>query len=351
MRNHITSTIQVIGARVLAAPSRWWSPLAPSRPVVDGQRLSPRLHVLATLGKRGVLARRPPSPAARARFDVMTRIAGGVVASDAAVTTIRMSGPAGPLRARLYEPAGLDRPCGLLVYVHGGGWHLGSAAGFDAPARLLAGRARVKVLSVDYRLAPEHPFPAAFDDVLAGYRFAVDHAASWGVDNARIAIGGDSAGGNLAAAVALHLGRDARYRPALAVLLYPVVDTSMAGYRSSDLFTVPLDRGCVERALAWYVPDPDTASDPRVCVLRAPDPSRMPDTHIATAGMDVLRDQGEALADRLGGAGVPVTLRRYDNLPHGFATMLADPRARAATEDIAGTVGERIGEHRRPGDR
>ncbi|MDR7167073.1 acetyl esterase [Nocardia kruczakiae] len=340
----LTTAIQTVGARVLSTPSAWWSLLAPERPVLDGQQLSPRLHVLATLGKRELLARRRPSPATRARFDVLTRIAGGIDHTEAAVSTIQLSGPAGPLSARLYEPTELRQPCGLLVYVHGGGWHLGSAAGFDAPARLLATRARVKVLSVDYRLAPEHPFPAAFDDALAGYRFAVDHAPDWGVDSTRIAIGGDSAGGNLAAAIALQLGADSRYRPALAVLLYPVVDTSMDGYRSSDLFTVPLDRGCVERALAWYAPGPHTALDPRVCVLRAPNVSLMPATHIATAGMDVLRDQGEALARRLDDLAVPVSLERYDNLPHGFATMLADPDARAATEDIADAVRARIGE-------
>ena len=340
----LTIAIQTAGARLLSMPSAWWSPLAPKRPVVDGQQLSPRLHVVATLGKRELLARRPPSPATRARFDALTRIAGGIDHTDVAVTIIRLSSPAGPLSARLYEPAELRRPCGLLVYVHGGGWHLGSAAGFDAPARLLAARGRVAVLSVDYRLAPEHPFPAAFDDVLAAYRFAVDHAPDWSVDSTRIAIGGDSAGGNLAAAIALHLGADSRYRPALAVLLYPVVDTSMDDYRSSDLFTVPLDRGCVERALTWYLPDPHTALDPRVCVLHAPNASLMPDTHIATAGMDVLRDQGEALAHRLDDLAVPVSLERYDNLPHGFATMLADPDARAATEDIADAVRARIGE-------
>ncbi|WP_157195453.1 alpha/beta hydrolase [Nocardia tenerifensis] len=329
-----------MGARALSGNSWWWAVLAPRRPVVDGQRLSARLHVLATLGKREVLALRPPTPAARARFDALTRIAGGSEHAEVTVTTVAIPGPAGPLRARLYEPQGLSGQCGLLVYVHGGGWHLGSAAGFDVTARLLAARAHVKVLSLDYRLAPEHRFPAAFDDVLAGYRFAVDHAPNWNVDPARIAVGGDSAGGNLAAATALQLGADPRYRPALALLLYPVVDTRMDGYASSDLFSVPLDRGCVERALRWYA---HHSSDPRVCVIGAPDLSRMPDTHIAVAGFDVLRDQGEALAHRLDHAAVPVTLRRYDNLPHGFASMLIDPEARAATEDIADTLGTRLG--------
>lgn len=263
------------------------------------------------------------------------------------VTTVRtgpvrtsswtIAGPAGPLAARLYQPKGGARS--LLVFVHGGGWHVGSVAGFENTLRFLADRAGVSVLSVDYRLAPEHPFPAAFDDVSVAFRYAVDHAEQWGVDAGRIGIGGDSAGGNLAAAVALALATDTRYRPAAVALLYPALDWRLDRYRSTTMFTVPLDEDSVRRAMRWYAPTTEAQADPRFAVLSAVDLSVMPRTYVATAGMDVLRDQGETLVTRLRGLGVDAQLRRFDNLPHGFATMLVDPQARSATEEYARTVG------------
>ncbi|MBN4926901.1 alpha/beta hydrolase [Hoyosella rhizosphaerae] len=331
-------------ARTLfSAPDPVWRLLAPIRPTIDGQRMTPRLQFLANIGSHDLKALRRPTPLKRKRMDVLMNLVGYVKGLDVAAKNLEVPGPAGPISARLYAPSTVESS-GLLIYVHGGGWHLGSTAGFDGLSRFLADRGRTKVLSLNYRLAPEHPFPAAFDDVLAGFRFAVDQSSELGVDPQRIAIAGDSAGGNLAAAVALHLGDDEKYRPALAVPIYPVVDADVGNHRSIDLFHKPLDRGAVARAIAWYGSRPSDFEDPRCFVMAATDLSTMPPTYIATAGMDVLRDQGEAFAERLKDADADVTLRRFDNMPHGFVSMLVDPDARAATEEIAAVIRDRIGE-------
>lgn len=313
------------------------------RPTVDGQRLSPFLYLAMVVMKRELLAKTPPTAFSRRRMDWAMQLMDPATTRPITVTDIAIEGPAGALPARLYEPEGLSSPAGLVVQVHGGGWHVGSVAGYDPVARFYADKAGVKVLSVSYRLAPEDPFPAAFDDVVAGYRYAVDHAESLGVDPARIGIKGDSAGGNLAAAVGLHLGTDSRYRPIVVVLEYPCVDPELDRYESTDLFDIPLDRGCVARAAQWYTPDPARREDPRAWVMAAPDVTAMPPTYIATAGMDVLRDQGEAFGERLREAGNEVVVRRFPDLPHGFASLLMDPESRSAAEEIADFVGSRLG--------
>jgi acetyl esterase len=198
------------------------------------------------------------------------------------------------------------------------------------------------VLSLDYRLAPETAFPGPLEDVVAGYRFAVDSADAFGVDRARIAIMGDSAGGNLASAAALVLGTEPAYRPKLAILAYPVVDSELDRYASTRLFEAPLSRAIVRRDIRRYAPDPATHQDQRCFVMAAADLSAMPPTIIATAGVDVLRDQGEAFSERLRVAGAESFARRFDNLPHGFLNMLIDPAARQATVALFRDVGERI---------
>jgi acetyl esterase len=302
------------------------------------------MYLLARLGKLDVLAKKPPSAMQRARAAWNARAASRTVTPSTQMTNLEFAGPAGPLPARLYEPAGIGPEPGLLVFVHGGGWHIYDVDCYDGLADLLAVEAGVKVLSVDYRLAPEHPFPALFDDVLAGFRYAVDNAGALGVDPHRIGIGGDSAGGNLASAVALHTAGDDRYRAAFVALIYPAVDSHLDRYPSSRMFGVPLDYGCVERAFAFYGPRPEDHADPRFCVMAAADVAAMPPTYIATGGMDVLRDQGEAFGRRLADAGVDAEVRRFDCMPHGFGSMLIDGDARAAMTEIAVAIRARIGD-------
>ncbi|MFF5037981.1 alpha/beta hydrolase [Nocardia salmonicida] len=322
--------------RVLAVSPRISDRLPVRPPVRDSQQMNPRLHLLATTGKRDLLARRAPSAFTRGKFDWLMRAASAVRTGPVRTSDWAIPTSAGPLAARLYKPENGVLPQSLLVFVHGGGWHVGSVSGYDNTLRFLADRAGISILSADYRLAPEHPFPAAFDDVSATFRYAVDHADEWGVDAARIGIGGDSAGGNLAAAVALTA--DAGYRPAAVTLLYPALDWDLDRYESTTMFTVPIDENCIRRAMRWYAPTSHEQADPRFSVLAATDLSLMPRTYVATAGMDVLRDQGDALITRLRSSGVDAELRRFDNMPHGFASMLVDRDAQAATEEYARAV-------------
>jgi acetyl esterase len=230
------------------------------------------------------------------------------------------------LPARLYVPDGAPMPAPLLVYFHGGGHVSGDLDSHDAPCRFLAREAGVRVLSIDYRRAPEHPFPAPVEDALAAFRYAVEHAEELGADPSRIGVGGDSAGANLAAVVAQLAVLDAAGdvpRPAHQLLVYPVADYSEER-PSRRLFA----RGYLltEADIAWYreqyLAGPDDARDPRVSPLLREDLAGLPPAHVVTAGFDPLRDEGEEFARRMRDAGVTVTLRRYPGTVHGFLNMV-----------------------------
>ena len=250
-------------------------------------------------------------------------------------------GPGGPLPVRVYRPSaagGLP----VLVWFHGGGWVLGDLDMSDLTLRKIANRAQCAVVSVDYRLAPEHRFPAAVEDAFAATRWVVEHAEALGVDARRVAVGGDSAGGNLAAVVAL-LARE-RGGPRLAhqALIYPVTDCNFTtdSYRENaeGYFLTTL-------SMRWFwghylgdAPGHAAAGDDwRASPLRATSLAGLPSAHVLTAEFDPLRDEGEAYASRLREAGVPVTHTRYDGLVHGFFYLteaIADGE-RAVTEVAA----------------
>ena len=239
----------------------------------------------------------------------------------------------GGVPARIYVPA--RSPRAALVFMHGGGWTQGSLDSHDAPCRVLAFEAGVVVASLDYRLAPEHPFPAAVDDALAGFRAFATDAARWGVDPERIAIGGDSAGGNLAAVVALET-RGERIAPAFQLLIYPAVDLTM----SFPSIRTMARGGMLEypdliRHSNHYLGDRDR-KDPRVSPLFAASHAGLPPAFVATAGFDPLRDEGNAYADRLAAAGVSVRRHCYNSLFHGFINAAGGIRAaREAISDLA----------------
>jgi acetyl esterase len=209
------------------------------------------------------------------------------------------------------------------VYFHGGGWVVCDLDTHDNGCRFLARESGAAVLSVDYRLAPEHPFPAAVEDAFAAFRWAVENAADFGVDPAVIAVGGDSAGGNLAAVVSQLARDDEGPAPAFQLLIYPVTDLSTKRL-SYELFREGFF--LTEPHMDWYrdhyLPDLESARDPRASPLLADDLSNLAPAYIATAGFDVLRDEGEEYARRLREAGVPVALRRHRNLIHGMATRV-----------------------------
>jgi acetyl esterase/lipase len=244
-------------------------------------------------------------------------------------------GPAGEIPVRIYRPAP-DGPLPALVYFHGGGWTIGDLDIYDPSCRALANAVGCTVVSVDYRLAPEHKFPCAVDDAFAATRWVAEHATELGVDAARLGVAGDSAGGNLAAVVSL-LARDAR-GPDLAfqLLVYPVTDyefesESMAANATGYFLELESMRWFYDQ----YLADETQGDDWRFSPVRAADLSGLPPAFVLTAEFDPLRDQGEAYARKLEEAGVPVELRRYDGVFHGFFGMrdLMEP-AQEAFDDV-----------------
>jgi acetyl esterase len=240
----------------------------------------------------------------------------------------------GGVPALVVTPTG-DGPFPVLVWIHGGGWVIGSPIESQATARDLAAGAGCIVVSLDYRLAPEHKAPAALDDCLDATRWVLDHASEIGGDPSKVAVGGDSAGGNLSALVALELGDRLRYQ----VLVYPAVDLSMSGdYPSLDENAdgYLLERSGMRWFVGHYLDDSGLdADDVRVSPMSASDEalSHTPPAFVITAEYDPLRDEGEAYAERLRAVGVDVTQRRFDGQIHAFYSMpLAIPAGAEAVE-------------------
>ncbi len=239
----------------------------------------------------------------------------------ASVEDLHAPGASGDLRVRVYRPPDAG-PLPGLVYFHGGGWTIGDLDTHDVVCRELALHGRCAVVSVDYRLAPEHKFPAAVDDAVAATRWVAREAGGLGIDARRIAVGGDSAGGNLAAVVAL-VARDEGGPPlAMQTLIYPATDMaadtpSHLRYAAGHLLT--------RDAILWfrgnYLRDAADEADWRASPLKAADLSRLPPAYVITAGFDPLVDEGRAYAERLQAAGVPVTYECFEGMIHGFVTM------------------------------
>jgi len=258
----------------------------------------------------------------------------------ARVEELDIPGLAGAIGARLYVPEPDPDAGGLLVYYHGGGHVIGNLDTHDSACRFLAHAAGVGVLSVDYRLAPEHPFPAAVEDAVAALAFASVEAERLGFDNRRIAVGGDSAGGNLAAVATLAAKAGEAPMPAFQLLIYPVCDY-VEKRPSYELF--PTGYLLTAAEMDWfrdhYLPDPKLRQSWRASPLRAPDHSGVAPAYLLTAGFDPLRDEGEEYARVLRAAGVPVALRRHEGLLHSFANQTAFNRpARDAMLEAAGAL-------------
>jgi acetyl esterase len=229
-----------------------------------------------------------------------------------------ITGPAGRIPLRIYTPA-IQKPAPGLVFYHGGGWVIGDLESHDHVCRSLANGAQCVVAAVDYRLAPEAKFPAAVDDCFAATRWVADNSAALGIDPLRIAVGGDSAGGNLAAVVA-RLARD-RGGPALMyqLLIYPVTDLRMNSASYVENAEGPL---LTKAAMAWFIDhyaknDADRI-DPLASPLLASDLIGLPPAFVLTAECDPLRDEGEAYGKRLAESGVAAEVKRYAGMPHGF---------------------------------
>jgi acetyl esterase len=246
-------------------------------------------------------------------------------------------GPFVDVPVRLYRPPSPRGPLPIVVYFHGGGWIMGGIGSHDDVCRHLSGRSGCAVASVDYRLAPEHPFPAAIDDAWAATRWAMDHASDLGGDPKMVAVAGDSAGGNLAGAVA-GLARDDGRPLAFQLLIYPVVDRrldrpSMIQGGSECL----IERDDMEWFWTLYDPEGVAAVDPRASLTAMKDLRGLPPALVITAEHDPLRDEGEEYGNLLRRAGVPVTMHRYPGVFHGFYSMhgLLDAATEAADEAAA----------------
>ena len=257
----------------------------------------------------------------------------------AAVRDLAAPAPHGPIPLRLYRGAGTGETDVLpaLVFYHGGGWVIGDLDTHDGVCRRLANAARCAVVAVDYRLAPEHKFPAAVDDCIAATDWVAANAARLGLDAKRLAVGGDSAGGNLAAVVCLNARE--RGAPALMfqLLIYPAVDMAMA-LESHRVHTtgLPLTHATAKWFRDLYLRGRDDFADWRASPLRAHDLRRLPPAYVLTAGFDPLCSEGEAFAHALEAAGVPVTQRRVPDQIHGFITMGKIIAASGSELDAAG---------------
>ncbi|WP_254861962.1 alpha/beta hydrolase [Halovivax gelatinilyticus] len=267
---------------------------------------------------------------------------GGASPELRTVRDLRIDGPGGDLPVRVYRPEREDPP--TLVFTHGGGWTLGTLDSADNICRELASRAACLVVSVDYRLAPEHPFPAATDDAYAALAWAADHAAELGGDPDRLGVAGTSAGGNLAAASAIR-ARDGGPTLAGQFLLYPMTDRQFDRPSYAEHGDGPL---LTEADVRWfweqYLRSPVDEHNPFATICRHPDLAGVAPATVVTAGHDVLRDEGVAYADRLDEAGVDVDHAHYPSMAHGFLSLTDSvSRADEAMDGLAESIRERLG--------
>jgi acetyl esterase len=300
------------------------------QPIVDRMEAAP-----------GPPAHLVPIALARAAHDRESAELGGPGEEVAEVRDIEVPGPAGAIPVRLFRPlkervgAGAGGAFPLVAYLHGGGWVVGTLDAFDPLCRALANASGALVASIGYRLAPEHPFPAAPDDARAAVRWLAANAGELGADPARIGIAGDSAGGNLAAVTARRLRDEGGPLLRFQALIYPACDSALdsPSYRSNGV-GYGLSAESMKRYWELYLDGAD-GRHPDASPLQAADLTGLPPAFVLTVRDDVLRDDGEAYARALEAAGVPVTLRRYDGAVHGFIRWLA--KAELARRAVAET--------------
>lgn len=328
---------------LLGLPPTLQRRLAGGEPVeVEGRTLAPAAQLMIALHNlRGEPDLATLTPEASRQF---ARANASMIASQGPemrqIWPRTFEGPGGPIETRLYVPRGAADVGPLLLYFHGGGFVEGDLDTHEPMCRFFSDKSGIRLLSTTYRLAPEHTFPAAVDDARAALDWAHANAPRLGADPERIGVGGDSSGANIAAAVAQEATRHRGPLVAAQFLMYPLLDV----YRKTRSFEVfGRDYGLTEARYDWYVdqyvPDHDARSDPRASPLLADDLAGMPPAFIATAGFDILHDEGEDYARRLSEAGVDVIYRCYEEHFHGFARFYeVMPSARVAVEEAASSL-------------
>ncbi len=312
---------------------------------LEHRRLLPKFQFLCAQMSKGVPGLEEMAPAAaRAMYDDQPITLEREVSDPPATRDHSVSVPGATICVREYTPAGTSGNLPALVYFHGGGWVIGNVDSHHQLCARLSAGAGVRVFSVDYRLAPEFKFPVPLEDCNAAFQWVLDNAETLGIDRSRISAGGDSAGGNLTAALCLKRKGEGSTLPQLQLLLYPSTDLALSTGSAKD---------CAEglfltlAAMHWfrghYLAVEDDRLNPLASPLLAPDLSGMPPAIVITAGFDPLRDEGDAYAERLASAGVPVFHRSYDSFIHGFANMSLISEARTAIDEIATQLAEQLG--------
>lgn len=321
--SQLAGTARGVTARsILALPRPVVRRLAGAPVVIDGKTLDPEMQLLLRLQRiEGPATETLPIRKGRAKVVDSAKVVGGNLPIGA-VTDRTIDGPGGPLTLRFYTPRGLTGDAPALVFFHGGAWIYGDLESHDAICRFLAEEAQVRVIAVDYRLAPEATFPAAFDDVWAAWQWITEHAKGIAIDPTRIAVGGDSVGGCLAALVAQHAVKDDGVKPAFQLLIYPVTDfleTSVSRKTYADGFY--LTEAFMTLGEESYLLGDEDRADPRLSPLRQ-DVAGVAPAYLVTAGFDLLLDEGKAYADKLRAVGVPVEYVCEEGLIHTFANMV-----------------------------
>ncbi len=307
--------------------------------VINGRTLDPEIQLLLKLQRiEGPPAETQPITKGRRQILSTSRLVGGNQPIGA-ITDRTIDGPGGPLPLRFYTPRGLKGSAPALVFFHGGGWIYGNLDSHDAFCRFLAEEAQVRVIAVDYRLAPEAPFPAAVDDTWAAWKWISEHAQGLGIDPTRIAVGGDSAGGNLAAVVAQRAVTDEGVKPAFQLLIFPVTDfVSVTESRKTYAEGFFLSKAFMDLAEENYLVGNEDRADKRLSPVQH-DPTGTAPAYVVTAGFDPLLDEGKAYAEKLKAAGVPVEYVCEDGMIHSFINMVAiGTAAPKATRRIASAL-------------
>ena len=317
----------MVGFALTRMPA-WLAPLylLGRRERLNGHAMDPKAQLVGQFSQSIRVPGQVPTPEeGRAQTRRMVELMDAPGPTTVATEDRTIPGPAGDLPVRIYTPAGgSGRPLPVLCFLHGGGWVQGDLETHHHACLKLVDRAGCLIMAVDYRLAPEHKFPAAVEDCLAAYRWLTRNAAEIGGDPARVGVGGDSAGGNLAAVVSQQTAAAGEQAPACQVLIYPATDFTMSTPSHNELreaYIIPRDR--MDWYAAQYLNDPSEMTDLRVSPLLAEDLSGQPPTLMLTGGFDPLRDEGRQYADRLSAAGIPVTRLDYDGQIHAFVILTA----------------------------
>lgn len=308
---------------------------------VAGRTLEPQLQMIAWTGRNAPPLSSLPAEAVQEGVKAQFAMLADNPVSSASYSTLIIPGPDGnTIPARMYRPSSQDPRHPLIVYFHMGGGVIGDLDTCHFWCTLLAQGAQAPVLSVDYRLAPQHIFPAGLNDCITAYRWAVERAAQFGALPGTAAVGGDSMGGNFSAIISQQMKREGGPVPAFQLLIYPAIDISK-DYPSKQAFskTFSLSQDTMDWFMKQYLPEGFDHRDLRVSPGQATDLSGLPPAVVVTAGHDPLSDEGDEYAARLKAAGVLVMHKRYDELAHAFtAFTYISPGSRAACQEIAEMV-------------